>query len=616
MRINSTAGLGHNYESSAHKLSSSPEKNAIAMLSISDNKKFRYKYSNSVNFMYGNRASSDYSKLTYTPNEYFQEKVIETDNVSESGNLSASYSGSFGKAFGERQSLEASVNIAYRNSRSRSGSPVISVTDGIKNLSDVIMGQSDYSYSVTGSIEYGLNFKKTGRRLSIGAKYLRSENNGTGERTDTLPTSTSPQWLVSKTGAYKNGFEFSTGYEEPLAGKNFRMSFGYRLSGDFSKEKKYSVDELLDRTDSISSYDFTRREIVNVLNAGFVLRNTKNNLNLKLTAEYTSSARMRKEVFPARYDYPRIYHHISPRLVFNWFSPKCNIAVTYSENQSIPSEEQTRPVVDYSSPLFLVAGNPALKQGISRVAIASANLSHSSNNWQMRLIYMDSSNGISNKRTYFKEDTYLEEYDYTAVAGSQLSLPVNVNGNRSGDISLQWSGFINPISTSISCGPVYAFRHNPFYTEETLHKTKTNSLSFNLSLDVGFSRYFQASIYSTTSIGRNSLDDNKVYDFVNESLIGSVRVNFLKRLWLDTDVSYTIMRTDGDSAPGYDDLIWNAGISSRLGKNQQFELGLVCNDILNSRNPWSIIMTDDYIQTGKSSIFGRSLVLSFKYSFR
>ena len=61
----------------------------------------------------------------------------------------------------------------------------------------------------------------------------------------------------------------------------------------------------------------------------------------------------------------------------------------------------------------------------------SVTLPKTASTLKLMLLYSQTQNATAYDKTYFKEDTYLPEYDYTAPTGSQLARPVNIRGYRS-----------------------------------------------------------------------------------------------------------------------------------------------------------------------------------------
>lgn len=54
----------------------------------------------------------------------------------------------------------------------------------------------------------------------------------------------------------------------------------------------------------------------------------------------------------------------------------------------------------------------------------------------------------------------------------------------------------------------------------------------------------------------------------------------------------------------------------KFGKTQQSEIILSCEDILNTSNMVLNLVFDDYVMMKRDTVFGRSLTLSYKYTFR
>ena len=612
MSVEGSVGLDRNYSDA--EPSSSPKDNAVASMILGRKRKFKDSFFHSLNIGYDGSRFQDYEFREYSPSSSFAERSSESSGSRSDRRLGVSYTGRSGFAIGKNNTLHVSFAAGYGHNVSTDIDGMSVITDNRRVFSSITDEKRDRRYSLSASLAFNRHFGKPGRVLEISADYGHAWLSGHEERVDTSSADYMRQWMDGKTRRSSGDLSFDAGYCEPLCGENLRLSAGYGLYGKFYDGNRIADDFLCGVTDTLNTYDYRQNNLENRFRAGVLFRNRKKNMTLDASLVYVLASQTRTEKFPYSSGYLRSYGHVAPRVVFSWSTPVFSVNLNYNEFQLIPSADQTREVLDNSSPLFLRAGNSSLKQSISRNVFLGLSAFWSSCSMNMNLTFTNTSDAFASRTVYFIEDTLLPEYGYTAAAGSQLTVPVNIDGTGSLIAGMSFSSYINPINTMLVIGPGYNYSVMPFMTGEVCHDTEMHAFNINLQFEtvVAKSVDFGASI--APSFGRNLLDGFLIYGFFGLDLTGNAKANFLKHCWLRSDVTYSFMKTDIESF-GYDRLIWNAGISYKFGKNDAFEVGLDCYDILDRSNTWSILSRNDYIGTSWSAILGRSIILSFRCSF-
>ncbi len=612
------AGLGHNYNTSGeNSVASSPANTVYANIRTSHNKPFKSRMSHNFEIKGRHRRHHSTTEDIYSPTSYFTERRDSRSTESDNANLDLRYFGSRGFTIRENSSIDFDLNLSYNRSRRLSMEDLKSVTDG----RDFIVNSRDSSLSNRYGAGFGLkfshHFKKAGRKLNAGVKYGGNYGRGNEELTDTMATSTSPQWLTIGDDNDFNSFGFNLSYDEPLIGNTFRLNAAYKLSGDFSKTEKIAFDELLKRQDRINTQSFTHRDIGNELSVGLRWRTKDNALSLSADAVYIRSDQLRNESVPNTYRQPRAYHQLSPKLDFHYSRNGVNLSLDYVERPRIPSIEQTSPILDNSSHLYLTAGNPSLKASRDRSVSLnfSSMLGRTGGTLGLRLNYMNTADMIVNRTTYFESVTLLPEYGFTAAAGSRLVRPVNVNGGSSLSSGLEWNYYSPAMKSTLTLVANYRFGRSPFMTGEQLSDSRDHNLGLSLNFISGFSKYFEMILMANAGVGRELMDGTLFYDSFSFSANLNMKGNFLKRFYVGTDISGNIYRTT-IQALDYDALSWDMSLSYKLGKKQQTEFTIACNDILNKSLNTLMFVRDSYVRTMKNTVFGRSITLTFRYTFR
>lgn len=616
-KIFANLSVGKNMIAAAETTTSSPMENVEGLVNVSGVKSRKFQYQHNLQFKYSNVDTGSETTDIYAPAEGFDERMNRFSRNSTVGNLDINYFGVNTFRVKDKGRLNTQLTLNYSGRRSEMYNNTFSVIDGKESLTDVSSADVENSGGVTGEIFFSRPLGKPRRTFGVKLGYSGSFGGGNGERVDTtMKTSSAPQWLTDRNSQWRHSPKMSLGYIEPLGGKWF-LSTDYDFRGTFSFSERLSFDELLQCRDMINTHRYTHRDISNKVSAGVRYGEPIDDFFVTFNVSYANMMQLRREALPRALDHPKTYHHISPELTLGYRKGSFRLDASYHEAPVMPSVEQLRGSVDYTEPLFLIAGNPDLKLPVERML--SLNMSLTSvmiaTSWQFSLAYKESSNHISNKLVFFPEQTFLPEYGYTAIAGSQLSVPVNVNGSRSLDTKLNASIFSTPLKSTFSPGVSYHYERNPFFSREIRHDNMQHELRMELMYQSGFSEYFSLYLYSITGLGRNLRDKEKVYDYISENVTGTLRANMFKFLWLGTSCRYNIMRTTSDN-PGYDSFYLEASVGVKFGKERQAELMLQCTDLLNGTESRSISVMDGFTRNSYNAIFGRGCFLTFRYKFK
>ncbi len=613
------AGVGHNVSmgSRNYKLASSPENSAYADLRFSRNQKFKSRMSHFLTFTGSNRTSGMYVTDIYSPTDAFDERTDFRSSETDAESFRARYSGSQGFTIRRNSSVTIGLDLSYNRMEKISVQDMISTTDGTDFIVNRRGNSLDNRYNAGLAVHFDHHFKKDGRKFSAGIDYSGTYGRGNEERTDTLKTSSSPQWLTVGNDNRSNILGLAVSYDEPLIGKNLRLNVSYKVWGDLSVEKKLSFDELLHQPDIINTQDFTHRDFQNRASVGLKWVVLDNALNISADASYIRSDQLRMERVPEVYSQPRSYDQISPGFSMRYSRNGVSVGLNYSESSRIPSMEQTNGMLNNTSHLFLRAGNPDLKASCERSLSARFSLASINNrsSFSAGLNFNNTSNSIADRTIYFSEDTFLEKYGYTAVAGSRLSMPVNVDGRTGLTGTMDWNTYSNLMKSTFTLAVNYGFSRYPFMIGDQLQDKKEHNLGLSLYYISGFSKYFELMVSASAGVGRRLVDGNLFYDHLNGTVDITAKGNFLKHFWVGSDFGTSLYRATMEGLE-YDNIRWDMNLTYKFGKKKQAEFILSCDDILDKSVSVIQVMMDNYISSRENTIFGRSVTLAFKYTFR
>ena len=571
----------------------------------------KLRYNNVLRFNYDRKENETRTEDTYLPTDSYNNRTVESSAWSDNRLMTTTYSGNIATAIG-KSSLTFTLNGIYSDSRMNSSDYRKTLLDGTGMMTDVASSALSRSGSIITRGDFRHFFEKKGREISASIAYDGRFGGGDGLRIDTLSTSFSRQWIVTNSGSRSHRPSLTVSFSEPL-GKGMYLSLTYIGSADFSDNKRFATDRLTGLRDTVNTYDYTNRVLTNTAGASFRYR--KSGLTFNAGLSYRNSLQTRVESFPGTFRYPVLFHHLSPWLILEYSAPLFNMDFSYSESTATPSIEQLRGVIDDASPMFLTAGNPDLKQTVSRQAAFKASIVDivTAMTWHLNLRYEERTNYIANKTVFFDQDTELTQYGYTALAGSQLSTPVNVDDCRNLSASLSFAVKTNKPDATIWPSLSYNYGRTPWFVGETLHGNETHDLRLTMSWTSSFSQYARMDFMYSGGIGRALSDKEKLYDSMSHELSLLMKFNFLKRMWLSLHAGYLYSMTTS----GYkiSSIPTTASISCKFGKNDSMEIGLSCEDIINRNRNSSVSVSDEYVRYLYDKIFGRSICLRFVYNF-
>jgi len=289
-------------------------------------------------------------------------------------------------------------------------------------------------------------------------------------------------------------------------------------------------------------------------------------------------------------------------------SKQKNLQVSYNGSNRPPTIQELQPLPDYSNPLLIRLGNPALKQEFTN---------------EIKLNYKDFS--TRKNRSLFGQlqfsNTAHKIVNATRIdsQGAQIQQYVNLDGNYSISANIDYSASFgkgpNKGNIGVNTNTRYDNGVNLVNTEKNVRKVynwgQTMRFGYEIKekFDVGISAGFNGSWsgYSvdagkSTTLFSHYYNLYLLYELPWQCIVSS-------------DINFIINEAQ-QYLPGTRTAVWNAAIMKRLFKNQAGELKLSAFDILNSNNNFSQINGDNYIETTEREVLKRVVVLSFRYNFR
>ena len=598
---------------SYNRPSSSPVSSVNGRFSISDYKKKKHSYTYRLNAGYNVSETEMSSKTTWYPTDNFAERVSESSAESEDRLLNFNYSGEHSFRLAGRTSMFLATSAYYKEQGADDRNRKLLMTGDLKQQTDILNNQMNGTFGTDVKLLVRHSFKNSRRSASAEVRYVGMFSNGNGNLKDTLNTSVLPQFRTGLMKGASNSFLFTLSYREPLAEK-FSLDFRYDMGTTLSDKRDIYTDLLTQTTDMLNSSDFHQKDHKSTLSAGLGYRE---NDKIWLYAGIRAMGMWQnyEEQIPEAYDFPVNYWHFSPYINFELTS-FVRLSLKYMERADVPTASQLRRHLDTTNPLFLVAGNPDLNLPVVRNAKMEFNATSFSIStaWKLTSEYEFITNSIANRIVYFPEPVYLKDYDYTTLIGTTFMMPVNVP--LSERLNTVFSAAISSSALKSTFSPYigHVYTRDPFYDADKLIHNVRHDFKAGMTYYSSFSDVFSLSADTGATYsaiyhhGRNTYDQIYAYAGV------SPRWNIYKWLYWSGEFKYDytkILRTDSK----VENIVLDMAVSAQFGPGNRYYIGIRAGDILNRLKSHNFYYNEQYLQEIHDHIFGRSLIVTFRYVF-
>ncbi len=469
------------------------------------------------------------------------------------------------------------------------------------------------------SLNYNHRFKKSGRYLGIGLNKVNSQSKGQsvlgsltrfynefGLITDSLAR----DQLSFQTGHGQN-YGFNITYTEPLAmGQVLDFSYSLGNSSNKSKQETYNYNDVTrkyDDPDSIASNSFKSNNSNQQIAFGYNYFRKK--LQWQAGMAVARNTQLNKDISGHQMDLKQSVTNIYPRasLIYS-ISKQKNLQVNYNGRNRPPSLQELQPLPDYSNPLLIRLGNPALKQEFTnelrlRYKYFSAKKSRSLfwqlhfNNTAHKIV-----NAIRINGQGAQEQQYVNlEGNYTI--GTNIDYRISFgNGSHKGNVgsntSARYDNAVNLVNA-----------------EKNLRKTFNWGQVMRLKYDIKEKFIVSALAGFNGSWSGYSVDAGRITTLFSHYYNAYMLCELPWQCSVTSGVNFIINEAQ-QHLPGTLAAVWNAAVTKRLFKNQAGEIKLSAFDILNNSNNFSQVNGDNYIETTETEVLKRVFVLSFRYNFR
>lgn len=438
--------------------------------------------------------------------------------------------------------------------------------------------------------------------------------------------------IGQQTNSEGRSYSFSTRlmYTEPF-GDHCAASVNYEPSFSFNSNDKRVLADTVSLTEPSASVTFDSLAFSPTLSNDMESRYVIHRAGVAFSTFFDRTFRASvgldaqeailsgEQTYPLAFTTSRSFFSLMPSVeVFASNTNGFNLRLKYRTSSSAPSITQLQDVVDVSDVRRYSVGNPSLRQSVTH----NVSLALIRNNKQTaRTVFLMGNVSVTNG--FVATSSIMASADSVLAsgvilpAGTQLSMPVNLDGQLSASANMTLSTPITKWGCNANLTLGANLRRTPGFFEGERINSRNSSVNLGLSLGSAFSEVidFNVAYNPSYSVVRSTQAAESNYDYYSHNLRADVNTLFFSNhLVLSSTVAHNYSRGMGD---GFDNnyVSWNAAVAFKFLARRQAELRLRVNDILDSNKSSSRDVQDAYVQTSTSNVVRRYAMLTFTYKF-
>lgn len=521
-----------------------------------------------------------------------------------------------------------SLNIQKHNSASEvDGLNYLSATNHLSSTNNILRsGRSAYNFN--NNILYRHSFSKRGRTFSVNLN--TGLNNQDGE-THTNAFATyfkGPTNLNDSTRQFKDqltkGYQLSSSinYTEPVGKKGAILEFRYnpQFTSNESDQETYLMD---DATGKYSRFDTSLSNVFEntylTHRGGINFHKGERNNQISFGLDFQSATLESGQVFPYSATVKRNFKNILPNARINLpLSTKANLRIFYRSNTNAPSVTQLQDVINNNNPLLVSTGNPDLKQQYSnRLGLRYQYTNTQKGHSFFANVFGSAAGDYVATATYIAQSDSVLTPSVTLYRGSQLTKPVNLNGQRNMNSFVTLGLPLKFIKTNMNMNAGFVYNRTP----GLINDVSSISNLYNFNTGIVFASNISQYIDFTLSYNGNF---NKAVNSLQLELnnryfthTASFRLNLLsKKGWLfNNDITN---QTYKGLSTGFNQnyWLWSMAVAKKFLKDQRGELRLSVFDLLNQNQSITRTVSETYIEDVNTKVLRQYFMLTFTYSLK
>ena len=580
-----------------------------ARLKYRKKKQFKYEFFNFLGVKYSTRDHESFRDLQYygIDRKETSSSVVSGRELSLRDNMNAMLN------IGKSNRLDLSLNLEYTGLRESARNNDSTLYND--QLYRSFLTETDNSRNFRSKLRAGFFSMKGNSLFGIWIRLPFDVVHSTGDAVDTLKNASYRQFLKDDIAAWRITPGIDMDYSLSLC-KGLSLKTGLKLSHLYSQDSRTSRDCLIDVLDPFNSYDYTNNSFNGKLEVSLSYMDMKGmSVHAGMTPKIITQATT--EHAGAVSDNSNCWFLCSPSFKFDLSKSSFSLNLSYKESETVPTVSQLRSTVRFSNPLYLRAGNPALKVSVARnVSLSTGFTSFKTGSvWTLNAHYRHTSDLIGNNTVYYDAPVLIPEYGYEAMAGSRLTRPENIGSAWRAGAGLKSSFSINKIASKMDVELGTTASRTPFMTDSVKNINGHDEVYGQLKYASYFSKVFNLDMQGRYTYGTNMLNSSKVYDYSAISADIRSSVTIASSVVISASYVMNAMFTDREGS-GYLNDYLNASVKYVFGKDRRFAVSLNGTDLLNNSKSESVSVTELYLLATRQSFLGRCVYASFSVKIR
>ena len=581
-----------------------------------DNKKTKF---NSSYFYNKTRLFLDQYKYTKT---FLQNSAFLTTDTSSQNNFRGNHSigTRFERMIDSSNTLivKANMRAGMRNDANTMFQSNLTEEGVLRTRSDMKNTNDFNNFSLNTNAIFRHKFKKKGRNYALSLGYNINNSDGIENlnsinrfiKAGTFTEQVRAIRQINDNENRQNLLKGSALFLEPLSKKIFWETF-YNFSVDNRSVNREAFNGLLEnrRLDTLSTY-FENRVTYNRI--GTSLRYSFSGINVSVGGARLSYDLDGKQ-FPRKggpifsnvnKNYPEFipYFDASLELKNNLY-----FNMSYNLEVSAPDIADLQPVINNNNPFFISTGNPDL----------SPEKSHS---MSLSMYKFDPATFL-NINIWGNYNYYLSQVVYNQTIDPATFIvktrPENLSGGDNFSLGTYCGFPIIKTKLTVNMNPYISISNTPTFINGVLNES--NNQNYNLSFGLSLTPGDKLIVGLNTRLGINnvqySLSEAQNQKIRNNSFDASVKWNFAKKTFLETNLDYKYFKNERFGFE-QDIPIFNCSIRRLMMKENKLEIRLAAFDIFNKRQ--NIIQNgfQNRVSTQTSLTLARYFMLSLTYNLK
>jgi len=479
------------------------------------------------------------------------------------------------------------------------------------------------SFNFSNNLLFRHKFSKKGRTLSANLNTSFSNTTGSNLRIDTTTyyRSASPGDTLNQLSTQhvtQVNLAGNVTYTEPVGDKGL-LKLEYVVNYLPSASDRNVYDYVTDlgtysRPDSLYSNSITSRNLSQTAGSSYMLH--FKNAECSFGLHYQVTHLLSSETVPVKFHIDQPFQNLLPVASLHFkLSKSRNLQCNYNTSTQSPTINQLQNVINNFDPLHLNTGNPRLRQPYRHnVTIRYNSMSKDAKrNFSSMISGAYGQHNIAFNSIIATKDSLLQQ-NILLHTGSQLTVPVNLDGNESLNGNLTYGVPLGFMKSRLNMSMHAGITRLPAEINGATNyqQTKTGGLGLSISSNVSENVDFTVSSNTDMTANTNSINPATNTSYLAENAKAACNLVSPNGWVFNTMLTYQ-SNTGLSTGFNQDFLIWNVSVGKKFFKKRQGDLRISAFDVLNQNKDIQHTVTDVYVQDTRSNILQRYILLVFTY---